>query len=69
MGASIKVTKVDDNNFNVEFSQKIPGPSGVAAGDPIPLEWMHGVLDYYATHQNNEGVVSDDKIKRILPCW
>ena len=69
MGASITVTKVDNNNFNVEFSQEIVGPSGVPTGDPIPLEWMRAVLDYYATHQDAKGVVSDDKIARVKACW
>jgi hypothetical protein len=69
MAASITVTKVDNHNFNLEFSHEITGPSGAAEGGEIPLEWIRAVLDYYIANQDEGGSVSEEKLKKIRPYW
>ncbi len=69
MNAKITITKVDDNNFNVNFSQAMTGPGNVNPGDEVPLEWMRAVLDYYVNHGESDGTVPPEKIQKIIGFW
>lgn len=46
MGATITITRVDDQTLTVHFSEPIKMP----AGEEVPVSFLQSVLDYYTKH-------------------
>ena len=69
MADHVVVTKKDDNNFNVKFANKIPGPGGKKAGEQVPTEWLQSALEYYHANKSASGKISPKDVKRVQPFW
>ncbi len=52
MATKIKITKTDDKNFNVNFSEPVKGPNDTPNGGEIPVQWLHGMLDYHQRYSD-----------------
>ena len=66
MATKLKITKTDDNNFNINFSDPVNGPGDIKHGANVPVEWMQSVLDYYQRNADPQKGLSAAH-RKVLP--
>jgi len=65
----LTITKHGDDTIEVKFSDGLPALSKLPKGAEIPTEYLHTILNYHVTHQDEKGEISSAHVKRMKAYW
>jgi hypothetical protein len=66
VASKLTITKKDNNNFNINFSDPVNGPGDAKPGGDVPVQWMQAVLDYYQRNADPQKGLSAAH-RKVLP--